>query len=147
MDTINTNYQFVPTQLPPKKNDKKVGSKKSTLRADSQKGFDELINEQITAQPIETPPENEVELSQLLKAIGQQGKNFKQSRTIEDLELYKKKIKQFLTKVLEEATTIEARAIYNTKRKEKVNKLHLAVIDIRVTSFDKNFMEEQEIFL
>lgn len=145
MDKLNTNYYFFKSD---NNNSKKKISDKKNERVEKKSFFNTLIDENKSFEEIDNLKNEHTdtlkeEISVLLKDIGQQGKRLKQNRTIADLDKYKKLVKSFLTKVISVSEDISVKTIYNTKRKEKISKLHLSIIDNELLQLTKIFIEEQ----
>ncbi|HBD92870.1 MAG: hypothetical protein A2015_03480 [Spirochaetes bacterium GWF1_31_7] len=151
MDKINNNYYLFNTDLKNKDLKKKKNiNDKDTKQVTSRSFFnnlfesEQLLNESeiIEKQSIEYESFRE-EISVMLKDIGNQGKKLKQNRNIIELEKYKKIIKSFLNKIINASESVTLKSIYNSKKKEKISKLHLSIIDEELLHLTRTFIDAQ----
>jgi uncharacterized protein len=151
MDKIN----YINPFANPDSNIKKVKHKKGKLNSTdagaeskSATSFDEILND-IQTEETGSLNNEKNELSQkkietLLKEIGRQGERLKKSRNLEDLDLYKKMIKEYLTLIIRESENIENKNVWNPAKKQKVNKVHLQVINSELLDLTRIFFSEQQ---
>ncbi len=83
------------------------------------------------------------EIQNMLRDIGLQGENLKKSRNIEDLDIYKKLVKKYITTIVNISEDTEKKSVYNRIKKEKITKVHLNIIDKELLELTKIFMSEQ----
>jgi|WetSurMetagenome_2_1015567.scaffolds.fasta_scaffold201676_2 uncharacterized protein len=125
-----------------KPENKKI-EKKSKIKKDSFK--DILMSEETEQEPLTEVRDQEIEL--LLKEIGIQGETLKKRRTLEDLDIYKKKVKKFMMSIVELSEKTEKKTVWNRLKKEKITKVHLQIIDNELLELTRIFMSEQSSVL
>lgn len=147
MEKINNNYYFVNPEI---KNNNKT-EKKKPIKGKTESLFGSLFTEKIEEEEeINTESDKidnnnlQVKIASMLKDIGQQGRTLKRNQTLYELDKYKKMVRDFLRKVVTYAEETEVKTIYNAKRKEKVSKLHLKIIDNELLELTRIFIEEQQ---
>lgn len=143
MDKLNTGFYFFNNTIRDK--EKKSGKPELTPQDTiaSKKIFSDLLEQTESVDNPSNAPDTQEEISVLLKDIGIQGKRFKQHRTMENLEEYKRMIRKLLGRVIESAENVSVKTLYNPIRKEKSPKLHFSIIDNELLHLTKIFMEEQ----
>lgn len=128
---------------PDLKIEKKKTEKKKKINDDS---FKNLFLEE-GAEIEDSAPVKEQEIESLLKEIGILGENLKKSRSLEDLDEYKKKVKRFISSIVERSEKADKKVVWNRQKREKVTKIHLNVIDKELLELTRIFMSEQHSVL
>ena len=126
----------------------KLKSESSFLNSSSVSSFDEVLNDSY-AEESEALNGKDKDLPQkrietLLKEIGKQGERLKKSRNLEDLDIYKKMIKEYISLILKESENIEKRNVWNPSKKQKINKVHLQVINSELLELTRIFFSDQQ---
>lgn len=156
MAKINNNYFFFNSEI--KNTEEQKRKKKDNEIQNAKKKnslFRTILNDQIHQEiSSDNPVKNKEEavpggdekekIASLLKEVGRQGIILKKSKKVEDLEEYKRLIQDLIQKILCYSEQIETKIIYNTRRKEKISKLHLKVLDNELLDLTRVFMEEQK---
>ena len=121
-----------------KNNDKS----KSIIKKDS---FQDLFVETEATSQLDAQQETEEKkIEQMLKQIGIQGELLKKRKLLTDLDKYKKMINEYLTHVISLFETSENKVIWDSRRKEKISKTHLTIIDKELADLTKIFFMEQQ---
>ena len=141
----NTNYLFnYDPQVKKKKSKKSEKSRvKSSITLENSNNFEKILYAteiDLEAQAIEA---QKIKLENLLKQIGKQGEKLKKSKHLEDLDVYKKNIKEYLLIFLSLAEKTEKKTTWNKFKKEKTVKIHLEIIDEELLELTKIFFTEQ----
>ena len=110
--------------------------------------FDNLLSteeyQQVTENDLDN---NNNEIETQLKEIGIIGEKIKKNRNLTDLDQYKKKIKVFISLILNKSESIDTKFVWNKMRKEKIAKVHLKVIDKELKELTNIFFSEQKSVL
>lgn len=137
---LNANAYF--QKKPIKKQEKSdVIKSKKTL-------FDNLLSTEESQQLTENESyDNNREIETQLKEIGIIGEKIKKNRNLTDLDQYKKKIKAFISLIINKSESIDTKFVWNKTRKEKIAKVHLKVIDKELKELTNIFFSEQRSVL
>ena len=86
----------------------------------------------------------EQKLENLLKEIGNQGERLKKFRFLEELDKYKKLIKEYISIFLQISEDAEKKTLWDKNKKEKISKIHLRIINQELAELTRIFFEEQQ---
>jgi uncharacterized protein len=151
MDKINYINHFIN----PDSNVKKAKSKKKKLNSSDTfftskdiSTFDEILNDAYTEETGSLNNEkngiDNDKIEGLLKEIGKQGEKLKKSKHLEDLDQYKKMIKEYLNLILEQSEKVEQKSLWDKNKKQKITKVHLQIINSELLELTKIFFSEQQ---
>jgi uncharacterized protein YaaR (DUF327 family) len=118
----------------------KKGSIKKTEDNKADNEFSVLLDKPIEN---ETPANLEV-IEDLLRDIGLSGERLKKKRDFNELEQYKKLVSKLIKDVIQVSITSENKTLWNSKRKEKVTKVHITVLNNELLELTRIFFEEQK---
>lgn len=155
MSKIFGEYSFV-NNKPPLKSEtskskwdkkKKINFEKANISL-----FNEILEEEIALEELEEKEEKyqgkELEtIEKLLKDIGRQGEILKKSRSLEDLDKYKKMIKNFLKEIIDRIEKKERKSLWDKRKKEKIMKVHITIINKELEELTRIFFDEQQNIL
>ncbi|MCG8569465.1 MAG: YaaR family protein [Spirochaetes bacterium] len=148
MNKIDPNYPLFHPDLVKKKKDVRKGSEQSG-KATKAKLFQDLLteetntSEQQAIEQLEISNDVEVQLDHLLTEIGKQGKLLKRNLNLQNLNKYKMLIQQFLKKIMESATQLENKVLWNKFKKEKIAKVHYLILNKELLELTQYFMQTQ----
>jgi len=165
MDKIeNSSYIYFNEDQIKKSSEKKKNNKITSDFFEPKTKFNTLILESEMDSIQKKPKANiEEEIASLQKELGIQGEVLKKSKSINDLDLYKKIVKKYLSVVISLTEKVEKKELLNwhkyKKEKEKKTylsvtdikkdaKLHLSIIDKELYELTREFIKSQRnIFL
>lgn len=140
---FNPGSIFTPRQTKKSSNlkTKKTSSENKSLfaKAFEEQDDDIIINDNVNS---------ETSLEESLKEIGLLGEKLKRSKSLQDLDDYKKSIKRYIDQIIDKTVKYETKYVWNRAKKEKIPKIHLKIIDRELEELTKIFFDEQKsVFL
>jgi uncharacterized protein YaaR (DUF327 family) len=148
MDKID-NYNFIQDFLPKKiqkdklKKTRDLKSKKSVF-FEKEESFDNIISSIEKDIDLKEIKKYQDELENILKNIGKQGEKLKKSRQLVDLENYKKLVRDYLKIFIALSEKKEKVILWDKRKKEKIAKVHLDIINKELQELTKIFFLEQQ---
>lgn len=136
---------FYSSPDPNVKRQKSKKSEKSKISGSSttkEMTFEEILMPKEVELNAENVEREKIEI--LLKQIGNQGEKLKRSKQLEDLDKYKKLVKEYISIVLALSENTEQKILWDRKKKEKVTKVHLKIIDHEMLELTRIFIQEQQ---
>ena len=148
MDKIQDfDYFYNPLQDIKKKKSKKIKKGKDNKKlsdVDQSQKFFEILNDDNVDFDIKEIELNRKKLEDLLKDIGKTGERLKKSRLLIDLNNYKKIVKEYLKIFLEYAEKVEKKKIWDKSKRQKIEKIHLQIINNELLELTRIFFNEQQ---
>lgn len=148
MSKIFSDYNFVNKPDINEKPKPKIDKKKRLDTGKSIPFFEELLineDEKPDNQELNYNSREKLDLiEELLKDIGKQGEILKKSKNLEDLDRYKRLIKAFITEILDHIEKKEKKTLWDKRKKEKITKVHLVIINKELEELTAFFFEEQQ---
>lgn len=140
---FNPRSIFTPRQTKKSSNlkTKKTSSENKSLfaKAFEEQDDDIIINDNLNS---------ETSLEESLKEIGLLGEKLKRSKSLQDLDDYKKSIKRYIDQIIDKTVKCETKYVWSRAKKEKIPKIHLKIIDRELEELTKIFFDEQKsVFL
>ena len=148
MDKIDHLNYFAHLNSKIKKDKSKKTKSENTdkIKSENKSTFEEIYNLQdIKPKTFQSQNQNqEYKLENLLKEIGNQGEKLKKSRLLEELDKYKKLVKEYISIFLQLSEEAEKKTLWDRNKKEKVSKVHLKIINQELSELTRIFFEEQQ---
>jgi len=116
-------------------------TKKTNISNKKKSLFQEILGSENEVNQKESVQTEEIE--KLLKEIGVQGEVLKKSRDLDNLDIYKKKVKKLILNIIDLSESAEKKVVWNRFKKEKITKIHLQIVDKELLELTRIFMSEQ----
>lgn len=146
MNIIDSTHPIYTSNINEKKNKKKTEKKASIFQNQFTKSLNNVKSDNDEVKNINNDSENNEikDLSELLNKIASTGENLKKSLSMDDLNEYKTYVKEYISKLLNEATEVENKVLYNSLHKQKVSKIHVNIINKELLNLTNDFFEDQK---
>lgn len=143
----NENFHFNLDPAINKRKTKDTDKKSQKIKKGTILSFNELLDSQ-NSKPLPAVESNESEYEQelqtKLKEIGIIGERLKKSRQMIDLDRYKKLVQEYIKAVVTLSEKVDKRALWDRRRREKVEKVHLQIVNKELLELTEIFFSEQQ---
>ena len=146
MDKIQniSHFSNLDPKIKKKKSKKSDKSLKKNISTNELSTFEEILETEEIEFTNSEIKLNEEKLENLLKQIGNYGEKLKKSKLINDLNVYKNLVKEYISLVISLSEKSEKKIMWNKFKKEKTAKLHFKIINQELLNLTKLFMTEQK---
>jgi|GEM_PF-1300565 len=143
INDLNTFYNYEPLKNKKSKSKDLKKPIKSSIFSKEIKNFNEIIEKKEIELTEKLLKEDKEKLEDLLKNIGLQGEKLKRKKSLNDLYLYKKYVKEYIKIFLSIAEDAKKKILWDKNKKQKIAKIHLQIIDNELLELTRIFFNEQ----